>query len=60
MNVEKDVLKNYVAMFLVVETEENSEGLVPKIEGLNNFDEKIIDSIEYRNGAWTSIIARSC
>lgn len=50
MNDEKNVVENYVARFLVVATGENSEGFVPKIEGLDGFGGKIMHSIEYENG----------
>ncbi|KAJ8541574.1 hypothetical protein K7X08_002390 [Anisodus acutangulus] len=50
MNVEKNVVEYYAAKFLVVATGENSEGFVPKIEGLDGFGGKIMHSSEYANG----------
>ncbi|MCD7467941.1 hypothetical protein HAX54_005647 [Datura stramonium] len=50
MNVERNIVENYVVRFLVVATGENSEGFVPRIEGLNEFGGKIMHSIEYGNG----------
>ncbi|XP_059281751.1 LOW QUALITY PROTEIN: probable indole-3-pyruvate monooxygenase YUCCA11 [Lycium ferocissimum] len=50
MNIEKNIVENYVASFLVVATGENSEGFVPKIEGLDDFDGRIMHSSEYGNG----------
>ncbi|XP_059281251.1 probable indole-3-pyruvate monooxygenase YUCCA11 [Lycium ferocissimum] len=50
MNVQKNIVENYVARYLVVATGENSEGFIPKIEGLDGFGGKIMHSCEYRNG----------
>lgn len=47
MNVEKNIIENYVARFLVVATGENGEGFIPKIEGLDGFGGTIMHSSEY-------------
>ncbi|CAN4121160.1 unnamed protein product [Withania somnifera] len=50
INVENNVDEHYIAWFLVVATGENSEGFLPKIEGLDGFGGRIMHSSEYGNG----------
>lgn len=52
--VVKDLASNndeaYVADFLVVATGENSEGYIPKIQGLNEFEGEYMHCSKYMNG----------
>jgi indole-3-pyruvate monooxygenase len=40
----------YIAKFLVVATGENSEGLIPKVPGLDGFEGMYMHSSQYANG----------
>ncbi|KAJ6352654.1 hypothetical protein OIU76_001811 [Salix suchowensis] len=40
----------YIAKFLVVATGENSEGLIPKVPGLDGFEGMYLHSSQYENG----------
>ncbi|XP_076938296.1 putative indole-3-pyruvate monooxygenase YUCCA10 [Bidens hawaiensis] len=44
------LVEEYVGEFLVVATDENSEGYIPNIYGLDNFNGLVIHSSEYENG----------
>lgn len=44
------LVEEYVGEFLVVATGENSQGFIPSVVGLDNFDGLVIHSSEYENG----------
>ncbi|KAI3783701.1 hypothetical protein L1987_42787 [Smallanthus sonchifolius] len=44
------LVDEYVAEFLVVATDENSEGFIPNVYGLNSLKGLVIHSIKYDNG----------
>ncbi|XP_043720710.1 probable indole-3-pyruvate monooxygenase YUCCA10 [Telopea speciosissima] len=49
-NSVSDQTEEYVCKFLVVATGENSEGFIPNVRGLENFEGEILHSSEYKNG----------
>jgi len=50
-NTQDDTLEVYVSNYLVIATGENSEGYIPNVPGLGNFEGEVIHSKYYKSGS---------
>ncbi|KAM7253317.1 hypothetical protein ACFE04_025935 [Oxalis oulophora] len=50
MNSTSNLKESYVARFLVIATGINSEGIIPNVPGLENFQGEVLHSSMYQNG----------
>ncbi|KAG6388614.1 hypothetical protein SASPL_150046 [Salvia splendens] len=49
-NLASGGMERYEAEFLVVATGENSEGFIPRVEGLDSFEGEVLHSSKFENG----------
>jgi indole-3-pyruvate monooxygenase len=50
-NTQEDTLEVYTSNYLVVATGENSEGYIPNVPGLSNFEGEVVHSKYYKSGS---------
>ncbi|PNX79095.1 flavin-containing monooxygenase yucca10-like protein, partial [Trifolium pratense] len=50
-NIREDKSEKYISNYLVIASGENSEGYIPNVSGLGNFEGEVVHSKYYKSGS---------